>query len=220
MHFTALQLIILLIIYVYMKNKQQILLIHGGTTYETHDKYLSALKNKKLKLEYILSRRDWKTELQDQLGDNFSVYVPQMPNKQNSQYEEWKIVFEKVVDLLDDNFILIGHSLGGIFIAKYLSEDKIKRKIKKTFLLGTPFDDEGMEQEPLYSFTRVGDLKNLEKQAGELHFYHSEDDFAVPFSHVKKYKKELPNAKIREFTDRNHFLQERIPELIDDIKNN
>ncbi len=198
--------------------KQQILLIHGGTTYESYDKYFESLKNKTPRLEWILSKRDWKNELQDQLGENFAVYTPQMPNKQNSQYEEWKLLFEKIVELLDDNFILIGHSLGAIFLVKYLSENEVDKKIKKTFLIGTPFDDEGMDEEPLRSFLRKGSLKTFEKQAGEVFFYHSEDDFAVPFGHLAKYKKELPNANIRAMKNRNHFLQESIPELIIDIK--
>jgi len=201
-----------------MKNRQQILLIHGGTTYENQNKYLDSLKNKTPKLEWILSRRDWKNELQDQLGQNFAVYTPQMPNKTNAQYEEWKILFEKIVDLLDENFILIGHSLGGIFLAKYLSENDINKKIKKIFLIAAPFDNDSMEEEPLYSFLRKGDLKDLEKQVGDIFIYQSKDDFAVPFNHIEKYKKEILSANIREFEDRNHFLQESIPELVNDIK--
>ena len=201
-----------------MKNKQQVLLIHGGDTYENYDKFIESLNTKTPKLEWILSRRDWKNELQDQLGEDFAVYTPQMPNKQNAIYEEWKILFEKIVDLLEDGFILVGHSLGAIFIVKYLSENKIKKNIKKTILLGTPFDNTGMESYPLFSFLRNGKLDCFEQQAGDAFFYHSEDDFAVPFTHLEKYKKELPIAHFRIFTDRNHFLQENVPEIIVDIK--
>ena len=201
-----------------MEHKQQILLIYGGTTYKNYEEYFSSLKDKTPNLEWILSRRDWKNELQDQLGAGFSVYVPQMPNKQNARYEEWKILFGKIVDLLDENFILIGHSLGGAFLAKYLSENNINKKIKKTFLIAAPFDDKGMVNEPLHSFLRKKDLTNFERQAGEIFIYQSKDDFAVPFNHLKKYQKVLPSANIREFENRNHFLQESIPELIIDIK--
>ncbi|MFA6297146.1 MAG: alpha/beta hydrolase [Candidatus Paceibacterota bacterium] len=201
-----------------MKNKQQILLLHGGTTHPSYDTYLEELKNKNLKLERILSQRNWKNELQDQLGEDFAVYTPQMPNKQNAQYEEWKLVFEKIVELLDNNFILVGHSLGAIFIVKYLSENMISKTIKKTLLLGTPFDDEELGDESLCSFLRKENLKNFEQQAGEVFFYHSEDDFSVPFNHIGKYRQELPNVSIRTMKDRNHFLQEEVPELVVDIK--
>ncbi|MDR0607765.1 MAG: alpha/beta hydrolase [Candidatus Peribacteria bacterium] len=69
------------------------------------------------------------------------VYTPQLPNKQNAKYEERKVVFEKIVDKLDDHFILIGHSLGATFIVKYLSENTISKVIEKTVLLGTTFDN-------------------------------------------------------------------------------
>lgn len=61
--------------------------------------------------------------------------MPQFPNKQNAQYEEWKILFGKILNALDDNIILIGNSLGAIFLVKYLSENKIDKKIQKTILL-------------------------------------------------------------------------------------
>lgn len=73
-------------------------------------------------------------------------------------------------------------------------------------------------RQTIEAFLRKGSLKTFEKQAGEVFFYHSEDDFAVPFSHLTKYQKELSNATIRAMKDRNHFLQENIPELIIDIK--
>ena len=199
-------------------NKQQVLLIHGGTTYATSDAYLDALKTKTPNLEWILSRRDWKNELQDDLGNDFAVYVPKMPNAQNAQYDEWKILFEKIVDLLDDDFVLIGHSLGAIFLVKYMSENNIAKRVKKTMLLGAPFDDEGMVNEPLLSFLRKGTLEHFSAQAGEVYIYHSEDDFAVPFGHFLKYQQALPSAHFRAFTDRNHFLQASVPELVADIK--
>ncbi|MDR3168493.1 MAG: alpha/beta hydrolase [Candidatus Peribacteria bacterium] len=139
-----------------------------------------------------------------------------MPNKQNAQYEEWKIVFEKIIDKLDNNFILIGHSLGAMFIVKYLSENTISKTIEKTLLLGTPFDN-SIKTDPLAGFLRQGNLQKLAEQAGKLFFYHSEDDFAVPFEHVLKYKEALPYASFRLMKDRNHFLQEEVPELNFDI---
>lgn len=122
------------------------------------------------------------------------------------------------MDLLDDDFVLIGHSLGAIFLVKYLSENKIAKRVKKTMLLGAPFDDEGMVHEPLFSFLRKGTLKHFIAQAGEIYVYHSEDDFAVPFSHLSKYQQALSAAHFRVFTDRNHFLQSSVPELVVDIK--
>ena len=201
-----------------MKNQQQIVVIHGGTTYVSYEEYFTALKGLTIKLDRMKSQKDWKDGLQENLGENFVVYTPQMPNKQNAEYREWKILFEKVLNLLDENIILIGHSMGGIFLAKYLSENEIRRSVKKTFLLAAPFSDDGMEHESLCSFLREGDLSKFEEQAGEVYLYHSEDDLVVPFDHVQKYAKELPKAVVRGFKDKGHFKQEEIMELVEDVR--
>lgn len=199
-----------------MSDKQQILIIHWWNTFPSYDDFFNALKERPIHLEWLASVRGRKNELQFQLWDDYIVYTPQMPNKQNAQYLEWKIMFEKLLDALDDDFILIGHSLWAAFIIKYLSENKINKRIKKTMLLWAPFhDDEG---DTLTWFKREWDIKNLLAQSGELYFYHSEDDFAVPFSHVLEFQEVLPEANYRLFKDKNHFLVEEIPELINDIK--
>jgi len=202
-----------------MENTKQILIIHGGTTYQDYAQYLDNLKKKVPKLEWIQYRKDWKNELQEQLGNKYAVYLPTMPNKTNAQYNEWKILFERIVNLLDNNFILIGHSLGAIFIVKYLSENKILKTPKKILLLGTPYDNESMEEEPLYSFLREKNLKNLKKLSEKLYFYQSKDDFIVPFENIKRYQEALPGAYFRKLKNYNHFLVEKIPELLIDIEN-
>ena len=61
--------------------------------------------------------------------------MPSMPNKQNAAYDEWSIWFEKYFAYLKDDVILIGWSLGGMFLAKYLSDKPFPVKIKSLFLL-------------------------------------------------------------------------------------
>src|SRR3972149_7104015 len=101
---------------------QQIVIISGGTTFDTYRDYISYLKNKEISLEKLRPRRDWKDTLADKLGDNFDILFQKMPNVTNARYKEWKIYLERIVTFLKKNVILIGHSLGGIFLAKYLSE--------------------------------------------------------------------------------------------------
>src|SRR4030043_1684983 len=102
--------------------KQQVVIIHGGTSFDTYEDYLSFLKNQEISLEKLKVRNDWKYNLQEKLGENFEILMPQMPNKTNAHYKEWKIWLERIIPLFNENIILIGQSLGGIFLAKYLSE--------------------------------------------------------------------------------------------------
>ncbi|MBU1255943.1 alpha/beta hydrolase [Patescibacteria group bacterium] len=196
--------------------KKQVILIHGGSTFDSYKDYLAFLNNLKIDLNRY-NRTKWSDSLREDLGSRFDVLLPKMPNPMNAKYDEWKILFKKIAFLLDNNVILIGHSLGAIFLVKYLSENKFPKKILATLLVSPPYDDEGME-ESLGDFVLSKSLNKLNKHGGKIFIYQSKDDSVVPYSHLKKYKKVLPNASIREFKKRGHFDQLKFPELIKDIK--
>ena len=196
--------------------KKQVILIHGGSTFDTYKDYLAFLNNLKIDLNRY-KRTKSSDSLRQELGNKFDVLLPKMPNPMNAKYDEWKILFKKISFLLDNNVILIGHSLGAIFLVKYLSENKFPKKILATLLVSPPYDDEGLE-DSLGDFVLSKSLNKLNKHGGKIFIYQSKDDSVVPYSHLKKYKKVLPNASIREFKKRGHFDQLKFPELIKDIK--
>ena len=105
--------------------KKQVLIIHGGDSYISEDEYHKALRDRQLRLEWFREGSSWKKSLQNVLGEGFDVLTPYFPLRENARYEEWKIVFEKLMTIVDDGLIVIGHSLGGMFIAKYLAENEI-----------------------------------------------------------------------------------------------
>lgn len=193
--------------------KQQVVIIHGGETFDTYKDYISYLKNKKIDPERLKPKRDWKNTLLEELGESFEVLLPSMPNKTNSQYKEWKIWFERIIPFFNKNVIFIGHSLGGIFLAKYLSQNTISKSIKAVILVAAPYDDAD-SKESLAFFKLPFSLKKFSKQADKIYLIHSKDDFVVPFEDLKKYKKVLPDAEIMIFDDREHFNQDTFPELV------
>jgi predicted alpha/beta hydrolase family esterase len=197
--------------------KQQVLIIGGGTSFETYNDYLSNLKNRELTLDSLRPSGDWKDILPKKLGVKYDVFVPKMPNKANAVYNEWNIWFERIIQLLDNNLILIGHSLGGIYLAKYLSENKITRKVKATFLVAAPFKSDYF-RESLASFTLKNPLSNLAKQGGIIYIIHSKDDPVVPFEQSIKYEEALPQANKLVFNNKGHFNQETFPEIVKLIK--
>lgn len=197
--------------------KQQVVLIHGGNTFENYQEYISCLENKEIDLEYLRPRREWKNWLPAGLGENFDVLYPRMPNGSNAQYDEWKIWFERLLELLDDGAIFVGHSLGGVFLAKYFSENRSAKKIKAAILIGAPYDNEGGD-EKLASFLPGGSLEKFARQVPKICLFHSQDDPVVPFSQLRKYKKLLPNAQETVFKDKGHFNVESFPEIVGLIK--
>jgi predicted alpha/beta hydrolase family esterase len=195
--------------------KKQIIVINGGNAFKKFEEYLDYLKNRPVDLER-LRRKDWKSNLNNNLGIEYEVLIPQMPNSQNARYSEWKIWFERVIPLLNEKVIFIGHSLGGIFLAKYLSENNYPKTIEAIFLVAAPYNTQN--QYPIVDFVIQENLDNLSKQVGKIFLYQSKDDEVVPYSNVESYKKTLPNAIVKIFEDRKHFNQENFPEIVDDIK--
>jgi predicted alpha/beta hydrolase family esterase len=140
-----------------------------------------------------------------------------MPNSMNAKYKEWKIMFEKLFPFFKNNLILLGHSLGGIFLAKYLSENKFPRKIKATFLVAAPYDDK-TTKDSLGDFKLPKKLDKFQKQGGKIFLYQSKDDLSVSLVDLKKYKKSLPEAEVVMFRKKGHFNQVEFPEIVKDIK--
>ena len=194
--------------------KVQIVALHGGTVFKTRREYLLSLHTRPLTLE-ALRAQDWKARLGDTLGVGFDVILPQMPHNKNARYKEWKIWFERIIPLLSDGVILIGHSLGGIFLAQYLSENTCPKKIRATMLVAAPFVVAPNKQ--LVDFRLPADMSDFTRQGGQIFVYHSQDDHIVPYCCGERYADKLPNVHFRPHIDRQHFNQKEFPEIVRDI---
>jgi predicted alpha/beta hydrolase family esterase len=115
---------------------------------------------------------------------------------------------------LQKEVILVGHSLGGMFLAKYLAENDFPKKILQLHLVAPPHN----QTEDVNSFLLPPSLANLQRQSANNYLYFSRDDEIVPFSELAEYRKQLPSAQVFEFGDRGHFRQEHFPELIKNMK--
>ncbi|MFP4117655.1 MAG: alpha/beta hydrolase [Candidatus Woesearchaeota archaeon] len=200
-----------------MRKKKQIILIHGGETWKKREDYIRYLKTREISLE---RRESWSREyLEKQLSQEFRIIRPQMPLKEDAKYEDWKIWFERHLEFLDDDCILIGNSLGGIFLAKYLSENDFPRRIKATFLVCPPFDDSIPDEDLAGGFELGNDLSKLEKNSHMVKLMFSKDDEVVPPSQAKKYKEALKDAEIIMYDDKNgHFNIKEFPEIVEMIR--
>lgn len=194
--------------------KKQVLVIHGGDSFATYAEYLSFLLNYPIELRDLF-KKNWKNHLQEKLGNEYEVIQPEMPNRRNAKCKEWKIWFEKYFPFLQDDLILVGHSMGGVFLVKYLAENNFPKKITATLLVAPPYNmDEGRA---LVEFVLPQSLSKFEKQAGKIIIYHSKDDDTVSFEELTKYQKALSTTEIKVFENRGHFSDEEFPEIIEDI---
>ncbi len=202
-----------------MRKKHQVLMVHGGMTFKKRSEYLEYLKDKKISLK---KDPQWTEEYLDkELGKDFEIIRPTMPSKYNAIYEEWKIWFEKYIPLLQNNCIVVARSLGGIFLAKYLSENKFPKKILSVYLVCPPFDGTLSNEDLVGGFKLGKDLSLLEKNTKNLYLMFSEDDPTVHISHAEKYRKKLkdPKTKIIIYKSKNgHFRVQKFPEIVKMIK--
>jgi predicted alpha/beta hydrolase family esterase len=201
--------------------KHQIIMIGGGDSFSDRADFLRYLETVELRdapsdTEY----KSWKAWLSAELGDGYWFDRPDMPNSHNAHYDEWKIWFERHAALVEEGVILIGHSLGAMFLAKYLSENEVPYRVKHLFLLAGPcgeYDDGNGNDCGSFRFPSV-QLKNLSSQVQGVTIMHSEDDFVVPFSHAERFKEVVPHAELVRFTDKNHFIVPEFPELLERIR--
>jgi predicted alpha/beta hydrolase family esterase len=194
---------------------KQVFVIHGGTDFKRYEDFINDLKTKEIDLNRA-NRQDWKSHLNEYLGEGYEIIFPRMPNSQNAKYAEWKIWFERHFPFVQDDIILIGHSLGALFLVRYLSENNFPKKIKAVLLVAAPNDMD--DAQGRWEFGVPKEFSKLTAQGGKIIFYHSKDDKIVPFSELAKYQNLLPSATYRIFEDRGHFNQETFPELVADIK--
>jgi predicted alpha/beta hydrolase family esterase len=200
-----------------MAATQQILSIHGGNTFPNHEAYLEFLRTKELTLERLRHTDSWKDTLQSTLGARYDVFAPRMPNGMNAVYAEWELYFSRILALMSDELILIGHSLGGVFLARYLSEHRAPIRIRATFFVAAPYSEKGLD-ETLGEFVAPTMLALLEEQGGKIIIYQSTDDPVVPFAHGESYAKALPQATFRVCEGLGHFNVPSFPALVEDIR--
>ena len=205
------------------KNKIQVLLVHGGMTFKNEKDYLYYLKTKKVSAKKKIY---WAGDyLEKSLGNRFEIIAPRMPLQDYAKYRDWKIFFERYLSLIKNKYILIGSSLGGVFLAKYLSENKLRRKALSVYLVCPPFDNTLPDEDLVGGFTLGNNLLLIEKNCKSLHLLFSKDDDVVPAAHADKYKQKLKNAHIVIYKSKSgHFNIAKFPEIVKmilaDVKKN
>lgn len=65
-----------------------------------------------------------------------NTVVPQFPTPDNQTLEAWMEVLKPYLDKIDENTLLIGHSLGGVFVLKLL--ERLEKPVLASVFVGTP----------------------------------------------------------------------------------
>jgi len=154
--------------------------------------------------------------LQEKLEDQYEIDYPEMPSDKSVPDFGWLQEIGKKISGAKDNFIVAGHSLGASMILKFLSENRVTKKIKGIFLLATPFWS-GNEDWKQGLKLRENFAKNLPGEI-PIFFYHCQDDEEVPVLHLDQYRRTLPRSTFRVLSNGGHQFNNDLAFVGDDIK--
>jgi hypothetical protein len=145
-----------------------------------------------------LSNSHWLPWLQKQmLIAGFETETPEMPVAYLPRYSEWKRTIERY--RISDESILVGHSCGGGFLLRWLSENHLT---PKRVVLVAPWLDPSREKDPeFFQFTINSNLTSRT----ELHVVVSDNDTSDINSSVKAIQSALPGAHTHFFPNLGHF---------------
>jgi predicted alpha/beta hydrolase family esterase len=177
-----------------MRIKRQVLFVQGGGE-GAHDDWDAKLVE----------------SLRSELGPAYEIRYPRMPNEDDPSYVKWKATLEKELAALNDDAILIGHSIGGTILINALAEHPRKREFGAIFLIAAPFVGEGGWQSD--GWKPQHELGG--KLPGEvpIHLYHGLDDDTAPPSHAELFAHAIPQAHLRHLPGRDHQLNNDLSEI-------
>src|SRR3989344_7908323 len=124
---------------------------------------------------------------------SYEVFVPQFPSppKVPAKISEWFDVLKKYNQYINEDTILIGHSLGGIFTLRIL--ERLKHPVKAAFFIGTPI---GVR--PILNYDRDSsfsgfsfDWKSILKKANHVEVFQSDNDPYVSLGNGEQLAKNL-----------------------------
>src|SRR5919198_5948468 len=151
--------------------------------------------------------------LQAALGNSYRVLYPRMPREADPDYKLWKVEIAGHFAKTVSPRLLVGHSVGGAMILKYLSENP-NIPITALFLLAAPYvgaDETWRDDAVQVNFKKLRHIRCT-------FLYHCRDDKVVPFEHLALYSSSLSGARVRRFRSGGHQFRNRLFEIATDIE--
>lgn len=146
----------------------------------------------------------WLKQEVERLG--FYCQILALSDSLNPQYTVWKADLANQLQMLDEESIIIAHSLGCISVLDYLSEALSSKKIK-AFIGVSGFSERLQTLPELNEFIQCADLKDglLRMQIQQRHVIFSSDDAYVS-APMTIHLGQLLNAQMLEIKSAGHFL--------------
>lgn len=193
---------------------KKLFLLKWGTPKENYENFQEFVQ--KMEVNPFAEKKQKRSDnLAKNLWENFTIVEIERILKDFADFETRKTVFEKYVNFMDKNCILLWHSLWASFFLKYLNEKNMKIEFAKLILIAPALNT---ANELIWSFAFDQSLKNIQDIQEKIVVFGSKDDFLVDFKDIEILQKSIPKAEFHIFENKGHFLQEDFTELTEKIK--
>ena len=121
-----------------------------------------------------------------------TVIIPRFPTPEGQSLEAWLNVLDEYKGTIGENTILIGHSLGGLFLLRLL--ERLPHKVKAVFFTATPIGIQPIKNyEADKAFSGSFDLNwdEIRKKADAFSVFHSDNDPYVGLENGKELASNL-----------------------------
>jgi pimeloyl-ACP methyl ester carboxylesterase len=191
----------------------QLLFIQGGGGENVHDEWDDKLV----------------ASLRRELGPDFEVRYPRMPDEDDPKYGKWKPAILGEIAKLDDGAssmlalppaalrpVLVGHSIGGTMLIHALAEQAPKQRIAAIFLISAPligeggWPSDGIEAKPDFGARLPATVP--------VHLFHGQKDETAPPAHADLYAKAIHQAQVHCLADRDHQLNNDLKEVAEVVR--
>jgi predicted alpha/beta hydrolase family esterase len=160
------------------------------------------------------SNNHWLPWLQHELILNdILAQSPELLEPYEPDYEKWRLVFERFP--IDKDTYLIGHSCGGGFLVRWLSENKIQ--VGKVALVAPWINAASPRPKPGF-FDFELDRNLVERTQGACLFV-STDDSQDIINTAKQLQENVQGIIVQEFSNKGHFtLQDMGTEVFPELR--
>jgi predicted alpha/beta hydrolase family esterase len=162
-----------------------------------------------------VSNANWHPWIQQQLSiRDIPSQTPEMPSSWKPHYPTWQKEFER--HDITPGTVLVGHSCGGGFLVRWLSEHKDARVGK--VILVAPSLGNGWVEDDFFEFKIDPDLSD---RAKGIVIYGSDNDAIGIKQSIQTFRSTIKEVSYRELPGYGHFSYEEIgsgfPELLQEI---
>lgn len=125
----------------------------------------------------------------------YSVIVPEFPPQEGVKYDIWKTILNDYKKFINEETIIVAHSIGNEFIIKYLTENNLKVDLYIGLAgFADVFEHDGREElnRAVKEFLiNRNEIDSFSKLTNKRFAIYSDNDHIVPFEVLEQYPKTI-----------------------------